>query len=270
MKRLALVLGIVFFLATSSSAALLSEDFESYAAGASIAGANGWAEIGRGEWFQANAATPSDPAFLQTRYADLSNNGHNPNGDLEPNSWLYRSFASQNSGVVTMAFNVLFELGGQVDSCNIYLSDGDKTPAENNYNDIAAAVTVGTAGLRVHDGGGWRVVENISIKNDTWYRFTIGASLDLNAWGLLVAEYSGETLGAAVAASYNGSPVFGFRDGTIDDIGMLEFMTHSNIMSDAGGEGFLVDNIYGVPEPASAILMSLGAIALLRRRKSAP
>ena len=265
MNRLALVLWFSFVFVGSAFAAPLIEDFESYSDGDTISGTNGWNEAGQGQWFQANTTTGGDPSFLGNAYADMSNNG---NGTDNTNSWLFNTFTKQTSGIVTLDLDVLFELGGSggLDSCNIYLSDGDKTTAENNYTQTAASVSVGAAGLRIHDGG-WRTIDNITIDNDTWYHFKIEADLTQMTWGLEIAMYTGDTLGGATVASYNpGITSFAFRDGGVDDIGLLEFMVGRAIMNDSGGEGFLVDNI-NVPEPASLGLLGLGGMGILIRRR---
>jgi len=261
MIRLAVTLGIV--VAVSSFAMGFSEDFESYGAGDAVAGVHGWIETGYGDWFETNAVASGDPSFLGTRYADLGNNGHsNPtSGDAR----LAQVFGRTTSGILTVDFDVSFSLVGNLNSCNIFLCDSDRTPS----SDVAlqgAAIFVGFVGLRVHDGD-WQTVDNFSVQNDTWYHAWITVDLDDRTWQLAMAAYAGETLGATTIVSYAGDDTFAFRDpgAALDDIGMIEFADSSAVMADSAGRGLYVDNV-NVPEPATLSLLAAAGVLAIRRR----
>jgi hypothetical protein len=240
-----------------------NESFEGYADGASIAGAGGWNEAGVGDWFEARATTTGDPAFLGSRYGDLSNNG---NGASYNEGWVFKSFTKVTTGLVVLEYDALFQAAGAsgLDGCYVYLSDGDRTPAEYDYSAIATGVGVDTDGLRVYDNG-WRVVDNFAVTNDTWYHFLVTANLDAKTYQVTAAQYTGDVLGGATTVSYSGVSTFGFRDPTVDDIGMAEFMAGILVMNDTSGRGFFVDNIQ-TPEPATGLVLLLGG--LLWRRKN--
>jgi hypothetical protein len=259
MNRLAVTLGIV--VAISSLAMGFSEDFESYSAGATLAGSNGWLENGLGNFFQANAAVSGDPSFLGTRYADLSRNTNPATAD---DAWLWQSFTSVASGTLILEFDTNFQASGDLDACTIFLSGPDRTPGLMP-NDLAAGISVDLDGLRVFDGG-WRVVTNFNIVNDTWYHSKMTVDMDNQTWQLEMGAYSGDTLDPLTLIAYSSDDTFTFIDNTVTEIGMIEFSTTYDIMSDPAGRGFYVDNV-NVPEPATLSLLGIAGFLTLRRRK---
>ncbi len=70
--------------------------------------------------------------------------------------------------------DVLFELGGSggLDSCNIYLSDGDKTTAENDY-------TLQYTANSMSCGGAWRLFQACDHDES----FSVSAQCALKASG---------------------------------------------------------------------------------------
>lgn len=267
-RSLALTLTFFSLFSSVGSADIIIEDFETFAEGQVLPGTDGWAGLGQAGWFQARAPQPGGPAALGGRVASLSNNAE---GTSATPAWLNQSFTPVTGGSSSLFFDVLFQASGAtgLNSCEIYLSDADKTPGLTNYDvGTLATINVGKGGLLVHDGNFWPVI-NVSLTNDQWYRFKIDVDLDGRTWGLQIADWSGETLGAYVQAqrpSTTGTEsVFGFRDDSIDDLGMLEFLAADDIMDDPAGRGFLVDNINVVPEPLSLGLLLGGGALLLRK-----
>lgn len=269
MNRLMVALGIVAVV--SSLAMGFSEDFESYDPGDAIAGENGWTENYLGDWFEANATVPgTDPGFLGTRYADL---GNNTNGTSLVPAILTQTFTKVTGGSLIVEYDACFRAAGPsgLESCNMYLSDGDRT-SDVSETLQAAAISVGQDGLVVDDGG-WQIVQNFDIVNGTWYHAWITVDMDARTWQLAMAAYDvSENLGTPTTVYYldNDNAIvdtFAFRDPdtALDDIGMIEFSTSPLIMNDGSSRGFYVDNI-NVPEPATLSLLAVAGV-LTRRRK---
>ena len=107
MNRLAVTLGIV--VAISSLAMGFSENFEGYSAGAQISGTNGWVEDGFGQLFETNATTPTDPSFLGSRYADISNNGNN-NYAYSNSAKIAHMLEETITGALIVDFDVSFSI----------------------------------------------------------------------------------------------------------------------------------------------------------------
>jgi hypothetical protein len=264
MKKLMLVLGCWGMTSAAGWAGGFSENFETYDSDQPIIERNGWAELGRGEWFEANATVSGDPSFLGTRYGSLSNNGR---GQELSMAWVNHTFDKFSSGILAVGFDVLFQAGGTggLESCSIYLSDGDKVPGITNTNLIAAAVTVGVNGLRVHDGG-WQVVDSFALENNAWYHFILTVDLTQQTWGMTAAKYTGDVLGSPVTASFAGDSDFAYRDAAVDDVGLIEFCNAFNVTNDSLHRGFLIDNL-NVPEPGVTCLLPAGVAFLKRRRR---
>ncbi len=267
MNKLTVILGILTLASTFGWAGEWNENFESYDAGQQISGTNGWEACVYGAWFQANATGTGDPSCLGDRYADLSNNDQ---GTKEENAWLFHSFDASTAGFVEIQFDARFNAVGEggLDTCKIHLCDSDRTP-DTNSTLQAVGISADTTGLRIHDGG-WREVDDSSeIQNDVWYHFWIDVDLDVQSWRLDIAAYSGDSLGAPTAVSWdNGDTIFAFRDSNVNDLGLIEFLATADVMNDDNDEprGFHVDNI-SVPEPAGLAILSLAAGMALRRKK---
>ena len=262
-------LSFFFLVPVFLQADVLVDDFsDGYTDHQPIVGTNGWGGTGQAAWFQARPTAAGDPAFLGDRFGSLNNNAQ---GTSATNSWLYRSFSAVSTGTLRATMDVLYQASGStgLNSCEIYLSDGDKTPGSDYAVGSVATVSVGKGGLRVFDENMWPIT-NVDLANDQWYRFQIDMDLDARIWGLQVAEWTDSTLGSFVQAvhpSMEGEvSEFEFRDASADDVGLLEFLATDNVMDDSAGRGFLIDNVVA-PEPASLLLLSLFGPTLLGRRK---
>jgi hypothetical protein len=59
---------------------------------------------------------------------------------------------------------------------------------------------------------------------------------------------------------------FAFRDPSVTEVGLAEFMCAEDLMALTDSRGVLVDNI-NVPEPMSLGLLAIGGLAIIRRRR---
>ncbi len=262
MTRLATVLGLGIVVAVSSFASGFSENFESYNVGQAITGTNDWQSSGLGGNFQANATVSGDPSVLGQRYADLSRNDNSP---AEQDGWLWQTFDGVSAGTLTLEFDSRFQAAGALYSCTIFLCSSDRVPSLSSVGQTVG-ISVDVNGLRIHDGG-WRVVTNFNLLNDTWYHTQITVDFDAKTWQMAMGAYVGDTVGAMTTVSYSGDDSFTFIAPAVNDIGMIEFSTTPDIMNDPDARGFHVDNI-NVPEPATLSVLAIAGVLAMRRRNA--
>jgi hypothetical protein len=266
MSKLAIILGVIGVV--SSFALGFEEDFDSYSQGEAIISQNNWTENGYGDYFQANATiSGTDPLFLGSHYADISNNGNALDPSVSGGATIAHTFSAVTSGTCVTEFDVSYNILGALNTCDIFVCDSNRQLDTLSLQ--AAGVSVGSSGLRVFDGMWWG--SSYTITNGKWYHAWITVDMDNDTWQLQMAEYVGEEYGAPATVTYvdytsNVHDTFSFRDSSVDDIGMVEFGVSKAVMEDSQGRGMYVDNVK-VPEPTTMSLLGVAGLLAMRRRK---
>lgn len=232
-------------------AQVLTDTFEGYSVGVSPSGANGWT-VQNTSANQNIQIVSGNSWFSPTGTQSLHYFDNDTASLYDVN--LRNDFASTSGANVAVSYDVQYVAGISKQPLFQLLSG----------TTIALRLALNTSGQLTNwlPDGSTQILSTTTLQAGIWYRYNLTLDIISDTYSLQVLQ-QGAGSGDDAIEILNISGL-SFRT-NVDNINRLEF--RSNFGTSQSGMDYLLDNVAIVPEPASLLLIGIGVLVLVIRRK---